>query len=146
MLPGLFSLAFLTVMYSCDPDEEHRESWSFNNRLAESVDLSLYYKDGAFADYLSIAAGDSAVLLNSKVTNVGGVGPGHLFLNIDSVIVYRTIDNYVLALWRKQGDSDFALGYELLPDFFDDLTWSTEEALIQHGKNKVQYRFLFTLP
>ena len=146
LLFGLFSLTLLTVVSSCDLEEEHRESWSFNNRLDESVDLSLYYEDGTFVDYLSIAAGDSVVLLSSKGTNVGGVGPGHLFLTIDSVIVSRSLDDVSLALWRNQADSDFAKGYELLPEFFDDLEWCSEERLIQLGKNRVLYRFLLTLP
>ena len=80
------------------------------------------------------------------MTNVGGVGPGHLFLTIDSVIVSRSLDDVLLALWRNQAGSDFAKGYELLSEFFDDLEWCSEERLIQLGKNRVLYRFLLTLP
>jgi len=69
-----------------------------------------------------------------------------LKINIDSVIVSRSLDDVLLALWRNQADSDFALGYELIPEFFDDLEWCSEERLIQLGKNRVHYRFLLTLP
>ncbi|ASB50738.1 hypothetical protein [Alkalitalea saponilacus] len=88
---GGFSIILICLLCACDPVEEHKEEWSFNNYIGFNIDLKIYLKNGHTSDYLNLASGDSVMLFTNVIKNVGGVGAGYFLNTIDSLYLITSV-------------------------------------------------------